>query len=621
MDYWPWEAWWERMIDKGLMKEKLEIRFKELSDILIKKMNDQGFWTGELSSSALGVAVAVAALHFHQSEENREEIQNGLRWLKNNVNADGSYGDTPESPGNISTSLLVYAAVNLYASTDKSLKELQKKIAGYLVNNKIDIESGNVAKTILAHYKTDYTFSVPILTMCALCGIPEQNAYQKIPQLPFELALLPQRFYRLLNLSVVSYAIPALIAVGIVIFKKKKSGKILRWIRKGAERKALKILQKSLPESGGFLEAIPLTAFVSLSLINAGYGNMDVVEKGISFLKRTQREDGGWPIDVDLSTWVTTLSIKALGERKDEVLTEDQQHKLIGHLKSVQSKTIHPFNGTTPGGWGWTNYSGSVPDCDDTPGAMLALMKLDSTTHVKNEVLAGANWLLHLQNSDGGFPTFSKGWGKLPFDQSCADLTGHCFFALAATLSTYKNDIDSTFRKKLLKSQERTLMYLQKNQRQDGSWIPLWFGNQKVTNHENPVYGTARVLTYLKDSLHFIDESDEFANSVNQMIEVGEKFLIEVQNVDGSWGGAKGVSGSIEETSLAVSALAKQKYTDETEKGFAWVESQVKNNELQAAPIGLYFASLWYDEKMYPLTAFIEAVVRLLELEKQGSKK
>ena len=92
-------------------------------------------------------------------------------------------------------------------------------------------------------------------------------------------------FYRLLNLSVVSYAIPALIAVGIVIFKKKKSGKLMHWFRKGAEKKALQILHDSMPASGGFLEAIPLTAFVALSLINAGYGHTAVVEKGIDFLK------------------------------------------------------------------------------------------------------------------------------------------------------------------------------------------------------------------------------------------------------------------------------------------------------------------------------------------------
>lgn len=595
-------------------KEALQKRFQDLSNILLSELNNDGFWTGRLSSSALAVSVAVAALHFHNPEDNKDEIQLGLNWLKNNINADGSFGDTPDSPGNISTSLLVYAALNLFVNSDDSLVRTHERLCIYLQKSEIDVYSDDVADTILAHYKKDFTFSVPILTMCALCGVPEKSAFTKIPQLPFELALLPQKFYRLLNLSVVSYAIPALIAVGIVIFKKKKSGSFIRWIRLGVERKALKILQKSLPESGGFLEAIPLTAFVSLSLINAGYAEMDVVKKGIAFLKRTQRDDGGWAIDVDLSTWVSTLSVKALGEKKDEVLSLNQQTKIIEHLKSIQNKTIHSFNGTSPGGWGWTNYSGSVPDGDDTPGAILALLKLAPHHTVIDEVLAGSEWLLKLQNSDGGFPTFSRGWGKLPFDQSCADLTGHCFLAIATVLHLFEDKLSSSQIRNFIKSLVKSLSYLQKHQGENGCWLPLWFGNQHTSNHKNPVYGTARVLTYLNDALPYLSDS-EMRNNVEQLIHLAEDYLVKTQNLDGSWGGDKNVIGSMEETALALSALSKNKYAEVCRAGFIWLDKMYEQNGLKAAPIGLYFASLWYDEKMYPLNAYLEALVRASSVE------
>ena len=62
-------------------------RFEELSDLLMTQMNTEGFWTGELSSSALEVAVAVAALHFDDSEKYKTEISSGLVWLKNNINS------------------------------------------------------------------------------------------------------------------------------------------------------------------------------------------------------------------------------------------------------------------------------------------------------------------------------------------------------------------------------------------------------------------------------------------------------------------------------------------------------------------------------------------------------
>ena len=591
-----------------MKKEELEIRFKELSDILLSELNDDGFWSGELSSSALGVAVAVAALHFHDATLHQHEIEKGLEWLSSNQNADGGYGDTPESPANISTSLLSYAALNLYAENNPTIKSTQQKLADYLKTQNVDVRSEKVAKVILDHYQKDYTFSVPILTLCALCGIPGNDGFKHIPQLPFELALLPRRFYRLMNLSVVSYAIPALIAVGIVIFRKKKSNGLTRAIRAKAEKKALKILERSLPESGGFLEAIPLTAFVALSLINAGQRDSVIVDKGVAFLKRTQREDGSWPIDIDLSTWVTTLSIKALGERKNEVLSETEQKRIVNHLLSVQNKTIHPFNGTSPGGWGWTNYSGSVPDCDDTPGAILSLLELAPHHTIREEILVGGDWLLQLQNNDGGFPTFSRGWGKLPFDQSCADLTGHCVFALSKLLDVYKSDLKFKQRKQYTIAINKAVDYLEKHQKENGSWLPLWFGNQHTKNHENPVYGTARVLTYFQKAKLLLVDEPALTERIQKMITEGTKFLLKVQNEDGSWGGDFGIQGTIEETALAVAALNSTKSEAEIEKGLAWLDIYYKKNGLKKAPIGLYFASLWYDEKLYPLTAYLEAI-------------
>ena len=35
---------------------------------------------------------------------------------------------------------------------------------------------------------------------------------------------------------------------------------------------------------------------------------------GVGFLSTSMRDDGSWPIDTNLSTWVTTLSIGALAE-------------------------------------------------------------------------------------------------------------------------------------------------------------------------------------------------------------------------------------------------------------------------------------------------------------------
>lgn len=597
-----------------MKREEIQQRFNEVGLWLISQKNPDGFWTGRLSSSALGVAVAVAALHSDDPEENSSEIRKGLGWLCRNINADGGFGDTPESPSNISTSLLVYAAFNLYSSQNKTVKEAQERVACYLFVQGIDVRTSQVAENILAHYKKDYTFSVPILAMCGLCNVPGDDAFRYIPQLPFELSLLPRRFYRLLNLSVVSYAIPALVAVGIVIFKKKKSGIFWRLVRKYSIPKAMKILDRMLPESGGFLEAIPLTAFVSLSLIHSGFKDSEIVRKGIRFLKSSQRDDGGWPIDVDLSTWVTSLAVKGFRSYLNGFLDSDVQDRIADHFRFIQNKTMHPFNGTQPGGWGWTNYSGSVPDGDDTPGVILALLKLQPKEKIQNEILVACRWLGSLQNSDGGFPTFSRGWGKLPFDQSCSDLTGHSLLALATVLEVYSDGLPVREKQQLEKMFSRALVYLENHQQTDGSWLPLWFGNQLAPGHLNPVYGTARVLAYIRDTLRL----GWIPGKTKQQLEVlagnASRFLLSAQNADGSWGGNVVVAGTMEETALAVSALASPENMEVCMKGLVWLDRFYRENGLKPAPIGLYFASLWYDEKLYPATFYLEALARVLEV-------
>ncbi len=588
------------------MNTRNQSQFSELTKLLLKKRNATGYWEGRLSSSALGVAVAITALHFYDARENASEILSGLKWLELNVNNDGGFGDSPESVSNVSTSLLCFAAIKVCGQKD----DLLLKIGDYLRSQNIDVNSEQLIPAILDFYKTDRTFSVPILTMCALCNVPGKEAFDSIPQLPFEFSLLPRSFYRMLNLSVVSYAIPALIAVGIAIFRfKKRKNPLMRWIREASVKKSLALLRKIQPESGGYLEAIPLTAFVCLCLIESGYRDQEVVHVGMNFLKRTQREDGSWPIDIDLSTWVTTLAVKSLRSNLDKVLMPEEKQQITNHLLAIQNKEIHPFNGTKPGGWGWTSHSGSVPDGDDTPGTILALIALNQENPevVREPVLSGVGWLCQLQNSDGGFPTFSRGWGKLPFDQSCSDLTGHAILSMAKTVHVFEDSLSKKQYSAIKKSFVKALIYLEKQQKPSGYWLPLWFGNQLTADYTNPVYGTARVSAYLNETLK-TKLGQEYEVILKLMIDRGCRYLVSVQNQDGSWGGAKEIPGSIEETALAVTALSPNGFQEECDSGLIWLAEKTKSDGLIAAPIGLYFASLWYSEKMYPLTAYLECL-------------
>lgn len=592
----------------------IKSQFDYYSKQLLQNRNSDGYWEGRLSSSALGVAVAITALHFYDKESNQSEIISGLNWLESYINTDGGFGDSPDSYSNVSTSLLCYAAIKATCKDSQQIG-LLAKLEIYLGSQNIDTSSEKLIPAILDFYKTDRTFSVPILTMCALCDVPGKEAFDAIPQLPFELSLLPRSFYSALNLSVVSYAIPALIAVGLAIFRfKKKKNPIMQLIREASVKKSLTLLRKIQPESGGYLEAIPLTAFVCLCLIVSGYRDLDVVRDGIAFLRRTQRVDGSWPIDIDLSIWVSTLAVKSLRNNLDSVLAANEKEQVTQHLLAMQNTQKHSFNGTNPGGWGWTSHPGSVPDGDDTPGAILALMALNKNTpeQIQGSVLNGCKWLMELQNNDGGFPTFSRGWGKLPFDQSSSDLTGHNILALAKSTHVFAGSIKGKQYTRFRKSFVKSLIYLEKQQDNSGYWLPLWFGNQLAEKHLNPVYGTARVASYLNETLK-TNLGKEYQVILKLMLKRACIWLVSVQNIDGSWGGAKDVSGSIEETSLAVTALSGNNYLNECSSGLKWLAERIKNDGMKAEPIGLYFASLWYHEELYPLTAYLECLSVSLE--------
>ena len=565
-------------------REQIEKMMVEVQTRLLESRKPGCMWRGRLSSSAISTAVSLFALYLIDKQKYASFIRKGADWLKQTVKAEGAWGDSAESPANMTATLLSYAA--LYA-VDKPPYEVK----AYL-NSKFGGESEEqLIKGVLNYYGSDLTFSVPILSMCGLAGVISQ--WSKIPQFPFELAILPQKLFRFLQLPVVSYAIPALIAVGILRYKKGGNG-ILSPIRDCFIPKCLRVLKKMQPADGGFLEAAPLTAFVGMCMCGSGYKDHEVTQKAAQFLIDTVREDGSWPIDTDLASWVTSLSLRALGKDIPE------RQYFIDKLRANALKEVHPFTGAQPGGWGWTDLSGSVPDADDTSGALIALHVLTGGIY-SEEIGNGVKWLMDLQNRDGGIPTFCKGWTKLPFDQSSPDLTAHTFYAFKMWNDFLPNDLHDRCRKSI----ERLIWFMEKSQTQEGSWIPLWFGDQDSPDEHSPVYGTATAVDYLMAS-HDLQ--------VRAMALKGVDYLLTAQNPDGGWGGAKDVASKVTLTARTLAALAPyREVSDEViERGFDYLYQVYQQGEIyRSEPIGLYFARLWYSEELYNVTFLLNAIKRI----------
>jgi len=581
---------------------------------LFESRNPSGFWEGYLASSALSTATATIALI--QSDRTRRTsygrlISSGLNWMIANQNADGGWGDTTISFSNLSTSVLCWSALSAGAAYEEKTPGAIKRAEIWIESQVGDLTPERLKAAILKRYGKDQTFSVPILTVLALTGKlgSDSAAWRLVPQLPFELAAFPHAWFQWLRLPVVSYALPALVAIGQVRHHHAPSGNpLVRLVRSMVEATTLRKAFEMQPASGGFLEAVPLTAFVAMSLMEAGSSSHTIVEKGVRFLETSMRSDGSWPIDTNLATWVTTLSIQALAG--SQALSKPDQFQTLQWLLGQQVTNEHPFTHAQPGGWAWTDLSGGVPDADDTSGALLAIWNLAGEAKL-GAAVAGIEWLLGLQNRDGGIPTFCRGWGALPFDRSAPDLTAHALEAW----SVWYPCLEPRLKGSVSRAAARALSYLERHQEPDGSWIPLWFGNQHAPDELNRTYGTARVTAALNAAL-VCDQPRAV-----QVQRRGLDWLLKAQNSDGGWSGGAGGPSSIEETAVALTALAVRAdptVVNAIERGTAWlIEATEKGHRTPPSPIGLYFARLWYYEMLYPLVFALRALscVKSLDLQ------
>ncbi|WP_286177693.1 prenyltransferase/squalene oxidase repeat-containing protein [Rhodopirellula sp. JC639] len=663
------------------VRQKCRQTLDRVRSELLAARNDAGHWTGQLAASALSTATAVSAFSAvlingdpPGGESLRAMVRQGMGYLQTQQNPDGGFGDTDRSHSNIATSYLVLSASTLAETIGESPLA---PTAVQQLNRYLD-QAGRL-DGLRRRYGTDKTFVVPIMNNMAIAGL---ISWDQVAALPFEAAVFPQSMYRFLQMPVVSYAIPALVAIGQARhFLGRRAIAPVRLIRSLCVRRTLAVLERMQPASGGYLEATPLTAFVVMSLAATGRCDLPVVRNGLRFLTESMLDGGCWPIDTNLATWATSLSIHALACDPADDGNWYSEQLADWHL-GCQHLTRHPFTGAEPGGWGWTDLSGAVPDSDDTPAAILALGLMrphadaNRQTQMHAAMIRGSRWLIRLQNRNGGWPTFCRGWGKLPFDRSSTDLTAHALRALWSIPVRPKDTRGpGPSRAVFDRANRKALRYLSRQQQADGSWMPLWFGNQDREDESNPIYGTAKVL---------------IAGGIAPRQEAAAcDYLLQNQNADGGWGGGPsvaekirslvesdsevgsiapkipaGLQSSVEETGLAVEALAtvilrhrdappavgpqsenvtanlrSDRLADGLTRqrpecsaadssaavndalvaailrGVEFLMQSVEDRRHQVAwPIGFYFAKLWYHERLYPLIFTAAALGKTLRV-------
>jgi squalene-hopene/tetraprenyl-beta-curcumene cyclase len=174
-----------------------------------------------------------------------------------------------------------------------------------------------------------------------------------------------------------------------------------------------------------------------------------------------------------------------------------------------------------PGGWAFEFRNDYYPDVDDTAFVLMALqrVKYPDAKRMEGAIRRGLQWLLSMQNRDGGWGAFDRDNDRkflcnIPFadhnamiDPSTADVTARVVECLGRFGWPAEHP-----------AIQRAVKFLLKDQDRDGSWFGRWGVNY--------VYGTSGVLRAL----------ETVSMTAQDYCQRAVQWLRQVQKPDGSFG-------------------------------------------------------------------------------------
>ncbi|MDO6658043.1 prenyltransferase/squalene oxidase repeat-containing protein [Anaerobacillus sp. 1_MG-2023] len=289
-----------------------------------------------------------------------------------------------------------------------------------------------------------------------------------------------------------------------------------------ARKRAEQYMLQRIESDGTLLNYATATFFMIYAMLALGYEKQSpVILRAIDGLKGMLCLSENHIQNSPSTIWDTALITHTLQEaglssvdpiimKASEYLGRNQ-HTKFGDWAMAKQNII-------PGGWGFSEGNSIHPDVDDTTAALRAMKHASSSYSWQR----GVNWILAMQNKDGGWPAFETDrkallLKELPIDgaqssfpdDSSADLTGRTVEFLCNFAGLQHNH----------PSVVRGVKWLVSNQESDGSWCGRWGICY--------VYGTWAAVTGLKAAGY---------SSSFPAISKGLEFLKKIQQEDGGWG-------------------------------------------------------------------------------------
>jgi squalene-hopene/tetraprenyl-beta-curcumene cyclase len=501
--------------------ERLENSIESGANHLLSLQYKEGFWLGELEADTTLESDYIYYL-FVLGKADPERIAKLANYVRRRQLADGGWSIYPGGPSELNATTKAYFAL---------------KLAGDLTSAPHMVRA---RETVHRFGGLEHTNSY-VRFYLALVGAV---GWELVPAIPPELMLLPNWFY--INIYEFSswtrgIVIPMMILCALrpdwrlperaqvdELFKdptRKKaafdwSKQLVSWrnfflaldrglklyeklpwkpLRQRALREAKTWMLDHIERTEGLAAIYPAMMNSIFALVAMGHGPDDpLTYREMKEFSRFEIEDGDTlRLQPCVSpVWDTCIAMVSLEEAgvppDDPALVQAADWILSKQILGPGDWQVKNKD-AAPGGWAFEFRNDHYPDVDDTAFVLMALqrVKFPDEKRMEAAIRRGIQWLLSMQNRDGGWGAFDRDNDRkflcnIPFadhnamiDPSTADVTAR----VLECLGRFGWPADH-------KAVGKGVEFLLKDQCKDGSWFGRWGVNY--------VYGTSGVLRALE---------------------------------------------------------------------------------------------------------------------------
>jgi len=516
---------------------------------LLSLQASDGYWWGELEADTTLESDCILLHHILRDGQNAR-VRKFANYIRKKQLADGGWNIYPGGPAELNTCVKAYFALKLAGDLSDAphMERARKRIH----------ELGGLERTnsyvrfylaMIGAIEWDMTPAIPpemILIPTWMTGnLYDMSSWTRAITIPLSIIYAVKPDWRMERCESVDELFVdranarAAFAWSTTIFSWRnfflaidrglKLHERLPWkpFRRRAIAKAKQWLFEHVERSEGLATIIPAMANSVYAMLAFGLREDDpIIRRELGWINAYEiEEDDTLRMQPCISpVWDTAIAMVSLeeagvGEAHPAIQTATRwliDHQILGPGDwQVKNKDA------APGGWAFEFRNDFFPDVDDTAFVLMALQGAAKSDPERFEPAArrGLEWLLSMQNRDGGWGAFDRDNDKalmtnIPFADHNAMIDPSSADVAARSIECLGNFGWSASHPAI----QKALAYLRREQTPEGAWYGRWGVNY--------VYGTSGVLR----ALETIGRSD--SAECKRAVE----WLKSVQNSDGGFG-------------------------------------------------------------------------------------